>query len=62
MKLTILSKCSDPRTGETITRLEKLDRGEPDPTLFQVPADYTVVEETDQFRIKMGTPETSRER
>ena len=42
LKLTILSKRSDPRTGETVTRVTSLDRSEPDPALFQVPADYTV--------------------
>jgi hypothetical protein len=42
--LAILSKHSDPRTGETVTRVTSLDRSEPDPTLFQVPPDYTLKE------------------
>lgn len=62
LKLTILSKCSDPRAGDSVTRLENLERTEPDPALFQVPADYTVVEEKDQFRIDLGTNETPKER
>jgi hypothetical protein len=56
MKFTILSKCSDPRTGETITRLEKLDRSEPDPALFQVPADCTVVDEPGPFAVGFRAP------
>jgi hypothetical protein len=59
LKLTILSKCSDPRAGDTVTRLENLDRADPDPALFQVPPDYTVVEEKDQFRIDLGAAETN---
>jgi hypothetical protein len=62
LKLTILSKCSDPRAGDSVTRLENLERTDPDPALFQVPPDYTIVEETEQFRIELGTPETRGER
>ena len=40
--LTLLEKDSDPRFGETITRVTRLDRAEPDPTLFRIPADYIV--------------------
>jgi hypothetical protein len=49
LKLTILSKCTDPRRGNTILRVRVLDRAEPDPELFQVPADYTVVDEEGPF-------------
>ena len=38
----VLSKNNDPRTGEQTTEMKNLTRGEPDPSLFQVPADYTV--------------------
>jgi hypothetical protein len=40
--LTLFEKYSDPRFGETITRVTSLDRAEPDPTLFRIPADYIV--------------------
>ena len=40
--LTLLAKLSDPRHGESATRVTSLDRSEPDPTLFQVPPDYVV--------------------
>jgi hypothetical protein len=40
--LTILSKHSDSRTGETVSRVTSLDRSEPDPALFQMPQDYTL--------------------
>ena len=57
LKSTILSKCSDARAGDNITRLENLERTDPDPALFQVPADFTVVDEVDQFRIDLGVAE-----
>ncbi len=41
LKMTIMSRHSDPRSGETTYRVTNLRRGEPDPTLFQVPGDYT---------------------
>jgi hypothetical protein len=61
LKLTILSKCSDPRAGDSATHLENLERTEPDPALFQVPADYTVVDDKDQFRIDLGTNDPPKE-
>ena len=42
--LMILQDRSDPRNGETITKLENVSRSQPDPTLFQPPADYTIVD------------------
>jgi hypothetical protein len=38
--LTVQSREFDPRSGETTYRLGKLRRGEPDPALMKVPADY----------------------
>jgi hypothetical protein len=39
---TIYSKRSDPRFGTTIYQLTNISRQEPDPALFQVPADYAI--------------------
>jgi hypothetical protein len=44
LQTIVLSKNSDPRMGETTYRLTNIDRSEPDPSLFQVPADYKVEE------------------
>jgi hypothetical protein len=38
--LTVQSREFDPRSGEITYRLSKLKRGEPDPALMKVPADY----------------------
>lgn len=47
----IESTSSDPRSGESITRLNNIDRNNPDPGLFQVPADYEIVDEQGPFTI-----------
>lgn len=40
LKVVVYSRRSDPRFGETVYRLTNIVRAEPDPALFQVPADY----------------------
>ncbi len=40
--ITLLEKTSDPRNGDSESRMTNLEQTEPDPTLFQVPADYTI--------------------
>ncbi|HEY4364804.1 MAG TPA: energy transducer TonB [Bryobacteraceae bacterium] len=42
LKMNIMTKHSDPRTGENTFRLTQISRAEPDPQLFQVPPDYTI--------------------
>jgi hypothetical protein len=44
LQATLMSRHDDPRSGETVYRLTNLQRNEPDPALFQVPAGYTVKE------------------
>ena len=41
-KLIVLSKTSDPRSGETTEHLTNIKPWEPSPTLFRVPADYQI--------------------
>ena len=45
LKMVVLSKISDPRTGESTTKLINISQTEPDPSLFQVPPDYSLVDE-----------------
>jgi hypothetical protein len=47
----IESTSSDPRNGVNIMRLTNIDRNNPDPSLFQVPADYEIVDEKGPFSI-----------
>ena len=42
LQTQVLSTTSDPRNGETTTKLTNVSQAEPDPTLFQVPPEYTV--------------------
>ena len=57
LKITVLSKDSDPRMGESTMRLQNIDRSEPDPALFRVPPDYQIVDETgDRVEIKIVRP------
>jgi hypothetical protein len=40
----MMTKQNDPRTGENTFRLSNVKLGEPDPTLFQIPAGYQLTE------------------
>jgi hypothetical protein len=42
LKVLVLTKHSDPRTGDSTYHLTNVVRAEPDPSLFVVPPDYTV--------------------
>ena len=42
LQVTVYTKHSDPRSGDTVFRLENIKREEPAAALFGVPADYTV--------------------
>jgi hypothetical protein len=37
-----MTKRTDPVSGDSVFQLTDVQRQEPDPTLFQVPSDYTV--------------------
>jgi len=42
LQMTIMTKHSDPRMGETNFRLSNINRSSPPSYMFEVPADYTV--------------------
>jgi hypothetical protein len=44
LQTTLLSKHSDPRNGETVTRLINISRSEPARILFEAPADFKLSE------------------
>lgn len=41
LRVLLLTKHTDPRSGDTTYTLSNINRGEPDRSLFEVPADYT---------------------
>jgi hypothetical protein len=45
LKVTVLEKTSDPRSGDTTRRLTNISRAEPSADLFRVPADYKIEDE-----------------
>ncbi len=49
LQAVVLSKRTDPRSGEHITRMTNLTRAEPSRSLFEVPSDFKV---TDTGRIR----------
>jgi len=44
LQTTVMSRRSDPRSGETIFRLTNINRNEPAGSLFEVPSDYKIAE------------------
>src|SRR5215213_6094149 len=44
LQLVVMTRHSDPRTGETTYKLTNINRSEPAKSLFEVPAGYTVKE------------------
>ena len=42
LQMVVMTKRTDPIRGDSIRQLTDIQRGEPDRTLFQVPADYTL--------------------
>ena len=50
LQTVVMSRLSDPRMGETVYKLTNVDRAEPSPSLFDVPSDYTVIDEPQEAR------------
>ncbi|HEX6046491.1 MAG TPA: hypothetical protein VFZ22_18490 [Pyrinomonadaceae bacterium] len=44
LQLLVMTRHSDPRTGETTYKLTNINRSEPAKSMFEVPADYTIKE------------------
>jgi hypothetical protein len=44
LQILVLTRTTDPRTGESTYKLLNIDRSEPNQSWFEVPADYTVRE------------------
>lgn len=46
LKVYLVLKHNDPRTGEQIVGIVKVERQEPDPATFRIPPNYKIVDET----------------
>jgi hypothetical protein len=58
LQTTVMSRHFDPRSGEVVYRLKNINRAEPDHSLFEVPANYTIKSgpEPPPFRLPAGKP------
>ena len=50
LQMVVMTKRSDPRSGETTFQMTSIARTEPAASLFQVPADYTVAQTNPHVR------------
>ena len=57
LQLIVYSKHSDPRFGEQTYRLTNINRSEPDPSLFQVPTSYRLLNPTKTSQSTRATVE-----
>lgn len=60
LKVLVLSKRKDPRSGENTMQLKNISRAEPEYSLFQPPSDYKIVDETGPFDITINMAGTQR--
>ena len=50
LQMVVMTKSSDPRSGDTVYRITNISRSEPMPSLFEVPSDYKTIEPAAQMR------------
>lgn len=61
LKATVMSKHTDPWSGQLTTQFTNVNTSEPDPSLFTVPSDYKIVDATNgPVRIHLQAPNTSQ--
>ena len=56
LQTVIMTRHSDPRSGETIYRLTNINRAEPDHSLFEIPGDYTIRDDSENMRFRFDKP------
>lgn len=63
LQMVVMTKRSDPRSGDTVFQMTSIARAEPAASLFQVPADYAVAQATPHVRgaARMAGPPPAEE-
>jgi hypothetical protein len=56
LQIVVMTKRSDPRSGDTVFQMTGIQRQEPAATLFQVPADYTVKQGPPRGAVRGAAP------
>src|SRR5215470_16553706 len=59
LRINLLTKRTDPRSGTQNVRVTELVRQEPDPVLFTIPEEYKLLKETVQQSQSAGSPTES---
>jgi hypothetical protein len=60
LQTRVMTRHRDPRSGETTYRLTNINRSDPDPALFEVPAGYTIKDNSKLPPKKKRLPEEER--
>jgi len=50
LHLNMIVKHNDPRTGQQVVTITQVERADPDPSIFEVPSGYKLVDETPERR------------
>jgi hypothetical protein len=61
LQITLMSTTSDPRIGTTTYQVTSLQRGEPSPSLFEVPSEYTTVKENGNVMMRVERRNSTKE-
>ncbi len=61
LKTVVMTKRTDPRMGDTTYKLVNVNRSEPQRTLFEVPADYTLIDNGPRVMMR-SAPAAAKER
>lgn len=61
LQITLMSSTSDPRIGTTTYQVNSLQRGEPSPSLFEVPSEYTTVKENGNVMMRVERRNSTKE-
>jgi hypothetical protein len=56
LQTMVMTRHSDPRSGETVYRLTNINRTEPDHSLFEVPVDYKLSDDSENLRFRFEKP------
>jgi hypothetical protein len=60
LQTVVLSKHSDPRNGDSVTKLMNISRSEPSRMLFEPTTDFKVTESQRGMRLRGGGPGQDR--
>lgn len=56
LRILVLLRSIDQSGRERIAQVKNLSRAKPDPSLFQPPSEYRIVDETGPFELKIVVP------